>query len=427
MARYGDLNRRGLSLSLPRFSLRSLRPSPGHKTHPCVDFDQTLRPHSQTFSSENFDVVDAVGVHDIVLSGSPGSGKSTLAEAIVVANPDLRVLFIAPTRLLRTANLALASTPNRSDTTFSQLLTLVERCKQFGVGSRLFFVGNPRQALLSSLHGNVRGDWRYFEFAHSVFEREFKAFAFPSKFCTSRLDAECINNLFLLGEKGLPLTASHEGQRLLYIYGPMGDRINYLVDLIDRLATQYGADAVALLTPSSRNLQTIQLQKIVNRLTGLGHRAAHPQFDDMPLDPAVLHGKIANANYHQFPGIERAVAFVFGIESTYFDFFGRHLPRDAVPMPSFLYTCRLSPGLYPAYRAPGHVTIKFSPPTRCIDEQFLQQCRNIRSQAAAVSNALDHDFQLEVLQVDDEEGYWTGERWEPFTGSQLKNLDEAEM
>jgi hypothetical protein len=53
--------------------------------------------------------------------------------------------------------------------------------------------------------------------------------------------------------------------------------------------------------------------------------------DDIPLDPDVLHGKVAVSTYHQFKGSERDAVVVYGADASYFRFMGRDLPDDRCP------------------------------------------------------------------------------------------------
>ncbi|KAJ7123097.1 P-loop containing nucleoside triphosphate hydrolase protein [Mycena epipterygia] len=317
-----------------------------------------LRKNNLNFSAEHLEIVDACDTHSIIVCGPSGAGKTTVIEAIVVAKDGDRVLFIMRTRLLRHAiqqRLASYQCKHADVTTwyglarhyrrdydiivaeefqdctpkdFLQLHTFMADCSDL---SRLFLVGNVRQALFSSLNGDSRGDSRYLTYATVLFPSfKWKSFTLTSMFRSTLRTVAFINNVLLPNEEGLPLTASHEGQLPMYIYGLREPMIPHLVSTIISSVDCYGQENIALLTPSTRNLKDSPLAEVMGRLTELGYRVAPPPSDHMSLDPDVLRGKITVANYHQFQGIERAAVFVFGIENAYFRFSGTTCPKIAV-------------------------------------------------------------------------------------------------
>jgi superfamily I DNA/RNA helicase len=53
--------------------------------------------------------------------------------------------------------------------------------------------------------------------------------------------------------------------------------------------------------------------------------------DEVPLDNKVVEGKIYVSTIHQFKGSEYDLVILFGLNSSFFKYFGRNLPDDRYP------------------------------------------------------------------------------------------------
>ncbi|RSL77871.1 hypothetical protein CEP52_017680, partial [Fusarium oligoseptatum] len=62
--------------------------------------------------------------------------------------------------------------------------------------------------------------------------------------------------------------------------------------------------------------------------------------DEVPLDDRVIEGKMCVSTIHQFQGSERGLVTLFGIDSSFFEYFGRHLPDDRCPNEVFVALTR---------------------------------------------------------------------------------------
>lgn len=67
---------------------------------------------------------------------------------------------------------------------------------------------------------------------------------------------------------------------------------------------------------------------------------AVPIDDDAPLDDRVTDGKLCISTIHQFKGSERDLVILFGIDNSFFKYFGRDLPDDSCPNDVFVALTR---------------------------------------------------------------------------------------
>ncbi|KAF8142648.1 P-loop containing nucleoside triphosphate hydrolase protein [Mycena galopus ATCC 62051] len=340
-----------------------------------------------TFTEEHDAIFRAAKTHDITLAAPFGVGKTTILEAIVAGTPDERTLILTRGRLQRQAigsRLWGAGCKQKQVTvetlsTFANRLFPRERAwhsdgmarvMRRGLGSkwcgddytrvvvdefqdctreeyymiytalkalphdvRLIFVGNACQSLFASLGG----DSRYLGLAdRGLFgpTRQWKSFTLGRAFRTTCHDAAFINNVFLSGQEGRFIAAHKPGRLPIYIYGSSFNEttmLNNIVYALVPLIEEFGREGIAILMPSTRNLQNRLPGQLLNTLREFGYDIVQPPSDDTPLDPAVFGGKIAVANYHQFQGLERPVVVVLGLDESYFKYYGRNLPTGRCP------------------------------------------------------------------------------------------------
>lgn len=105
------------------------------------------------------------------------------------------------------------------------------------------------------------------------------------------------------------------------------------------LIKQHGASNVAIIAPSIRNNKPLQL--LTNLLVERFKIPVEvPTDEESPLDDRVTRGKICISTIHQFKGRERHLVILLGIDSSFFDYFGRNIPDDKCPNEVFVALTR---------------------------------------------------------------------------------------
>ncbi|KAL7903804.1 P-loop containing nucleoside triphosphate hydrolase protein [Trichoderma velutinum] len=327
---------------------------------------------SFTPSHEQLEVVKLCHVQNVVVSARPGSGKTATAEAIVAAYPDKRVAVLTYSKrlqletshrlhsysncdvftfhamagfLFRTIKKRVCrcdELPQWSSTPFDIIVLdefqdctdilfwptncfiLSNKQKKGGQSPTLVLLGDERQSIYSFRGANPR----YLSLAPELLGpiSPFPFFKIPlsQSFRLSHWSAQFINKVFLGVESYI--TSSKPGPK------PIVLRCNpyktyALAKALLALIRQHGASNVAIIAFSIRNNRPLQL--LTNLLAERFKIPIEvPADEDSPLDNRVTHGKICVSTVHQFKGRERHLAILLGIDSSFFDSFGRDIPDD---------------------------------------------------------------------------------------------------
>ncbi|KAK3488234.1 P-loop containing nucleoside triphosphate hydrolase protein [Neurospora crassa] len=349
---------------------------------------------SFTPSKEQQEIAELCGTKNVVVSARPGSGKTATAEAIVAAHPEKRVavltyskrLQLETHRRLRTYSnckvftfhsLAglLFGTLVPSDATLAQqkkrvldrnelprwdsapfdiivldefqdctkLLFWLINCfilandqKAGGQSARLVVLGDERQAI----YGFRGADDRYLTSAPDllgiVSPYPFIKAQLNRSFRLSNQSVQFINKTFLSGESYI--TSSKPGPKPIILRCHL--RNSYaLAKQLSSLLERYGAKNTAIIAPAvgKRGL----LQDVVNILSVKYRVPISVSInDEVPLDDRVIKGKLCLATIHQFKGSERDLVILFGLDSSFFEYFGRDLPDDRCPNEVFVALTR---------------------------------------------------------------------------------------
>ncbi|KAM0433506.1 hypothetical protein ACHAPT_004386 [Fusarium lateritium] len=351
-----------------------------------------------TPSEKQQSIAELCRTKNVVVSARPGSGKTATAEAIIAAHPDARVLVLTYSKRLQLETLRrLRSYLNCEVLTFHSmagktfgtevsndailleqmqmaidrnelprwgsepfdiivldefqdctpalfwLTTCFIRANQQNAGgqaARLVVLGDERQ----SIYGFRGADDRYLTLA-----TELLAPVTPYPFVEEQLDqsfrlsnesARFINNVFLGGEEYI--TSDKTGPKPIVLNCDPFDSYA-LAKKLWPLIERYGAENTAILssTVHQRGSKQPPLQRVVNTLSKkYSVPIAVQNKEDGSLDDKVIAGKLCVSTIHHFKGSERDLVILFGIDSSFFEFFGRHLPDDRCPNEIFVALTR---------------------------------------------------------------------------------------
>ncbi|KAK7428144.1 hypothetical protein QQZ08_005384 [Neonectria magnoliae] len=349
---------------------------------------------SFTPSPEQLKVVKLCLVQNVVVSARPGSGKTATAEAIVAAYPDKRVAVLTYSKALqRETERRLRDYLNCKVLTFhgmagslfgvlahedailwqqrkevhrrnelpvwdyppfdivvldefqdcTKLLFWLTNCfllankrKAGGQSARLVVLGDERQSIY-----RYRGaDHRYLTLAPEllgpVSPYPFAKVPLDQSFRLSKETVRFINNVFLGGEPYITSSKSGPKPIVMRCY----PHASYaLAKELSTLIKDHGAKNTAILAPTIRT--KVLLQEVINILCKKYRvPVAVPIDDEAPLDDRVVAGKLCVSTIHKFKGSERDLIILFGMDSSYFTYFGRDLPDDSCPNEVFVALTR---------------------------------------------------------------------------------------
>lgn len=201
---------------------------------------------------------------------------------------------------------------------------------------KLVLLGDERQSIYS-FHG---ADHRYLSLAPELLgpftPYPFAEISLSQSFRLSHQSVHFINQAFLGGESYI--TSSKPGPKpIVLICNPY--KTYALAKALLPLIKQHGACNVAIIAPSIRNNRPLQL--LTNLLVERFKIPIEvPTDEESPLDDRVTRGKICVSTIHQFKGRERHLVILLGIDSSFFDYFGRNIPDDKCPNEVFVALTR---------------------------------------------------------------------------------------
>jgi hypothetical protein len=329
-----------------------------------------------------------------VVSARPGSGKTATIEAIAAAHPDKRIGSILFSKRLQSETSQRLKRYHNSDVfTFHAMagvlfgklirndeelirrLEKVERdgklpfwninpfdiivldefqdcnpetfwlvecfirannVKKGGQPSRIVVLGDERQSIY-----RFRGaDPRYLTLAPELLgpisPYPFTEVQLGKSFRLSTSTVQFINRSFLDGEQYI--TSSKSGPKPIVLRCNIWDT-SALAKQLSPLIFRYGPENCVIIAPSVRKKGPLQC--LTNTLAQKYRiPISVPTDDEAPLDDQVINGKLCISTIHQFKGRERALVILLGIDSSYFEYFGRDLPDDKCPNEAFVALTR---------------------------------------------------------------------------------------
>lgn len=327
---------------------------------------------------------------NVVVSARPGAGKTATAEAISVANSDQRLVILTFSKQLQSEtarrlrlheNCDVSTLHGMAGKLFSAvvyddkelrrfrregkipvwtdrpydiiILDELQDCSELlfwficafistmtraagGRAPRIVALGDERQAI----HSFRGGDARFLSLSPYIMG-EISPYSWTEQplstsFRLSHETARFVNGVFLGGEPYL--AGSHNGPMPIYMHVNSFQERTIARELAP-LIRRYGPERTAVLAPS------VARSDVVSRFTNLlssvyKFGVADPTSEEGPLDDLVLEGKISVSTYHQFKGKERDLVIVYGVDASYFKYYGRDLPVDICPNEIFVALTR---------------------------------------------------------------------------------------
>ena len=94
----------------------------------------------------------------------------------------------------------------------------------------------------------------------------------------------------------------------------------------------YRPDDIFILAPSvKKGKHDSPVRILENRIVNSGISCYVPISDEEKIDEQIIQNKVVFSTFHQVKGLERKVVLVFNFDDSYFDFYGRDLPKDRCP------------------------------------------------------------------------------------------------
>lgn len=213
---------------------------------------------------------------------------------------------------------------------------LANNQKMGGEPARIVVLGDERQ----SIYGFRGADDRYLTLASELLRPispyPFSKAQLSESFRLSIQSVRFINEVFLGGESCI--TSTKTGPKPIVLRCHSYDT-HALAKQLWALVKRHGAQNTAILAPAVRKRGPVQ--DVVNVLSKkYGVPIAVSIDDEVPLDDRVIEGKMCVSTIHQFKGSERDLVILFGMDSSFFEFFGRNLPDDRCPNEVFVALTR---------------------------------------------------------------------------------------
>jgi hypothetical protein len=94
----------------------------------------------------------------------------------------------------------------------------------------------------------------------------------------------------------------------------------------------YSPDDIFILAPSiKKGKHDSPIRILENRIVNSGLACYVPVSDEEKIDEQVIQNKVVFSTFHQVKGLERKVVLVFNFDESYFDYYGRDLPKTHCP------------------------------------------------------------------------------------------------
>jgi hypothetical protein len=94
----------------------------------------------------------------------------------------------------------------------------------------------------------------------------------------------------------------------------------------------YKPDDIFILAPSiKKGKHDSPIRILENRIVNSGLACYVPVSDEEKIDEQVIQNKVVFSTFHQVKGLERKVVLVFNFDESYFDYYGRDLPKTHCP------------------------------------------------------------------------------------------------
>lgn len=205
-----------------------------------------------------------------------------------------------------------------------------------GQPARLVVLGDERQ----SIYQFQGSDQRYLTLAPETLAHitpyPFAKLSLSESFRLSQETVQFVNHTYLDGRPYI--TSSKTGLKPMVLRYEIKNSYGLAKKLL-ALINKYKAKNSVMIAPSIRKNKP--LKEVTNMLSATwGVPIAVPRDDESNLQDVVIDGKMCLSTIHQFKGNERDLVIVWGMDSSYFKFYGRDIPDDKCPNTVFVALTR---------------------------------------------------------------------------------------
>lgn len=213
-------------------------------------------------------------------------------------------------------------------------IILINNRKKGGDPAKLVVLGDERQSIF-----RFRGaDSRYLTFApkllHPFSSDGWATLPLDKSFRLPVPSIQFINDVFL----GNPyISGSKDGPKPIVLQCSPFNTPALVKNLLP-LIKSHGAENTAIIAPSISKSPPIW--KLENLLAKRGIKIAVFNEEESSQDKKVTENKLCISSIHRFKGLERDLVILFGIDNSFFKYFGRDLPDDRCPNEIFVALTR---------------------------------------------------------------------------------------
>lgn len=195
--------------------------------------------------------------------------------------------------------------------------------------SQLILMGDRYQ----SIYQFKKADPRFLTLSKIIWKPDIKLLPLQQSFRVTKQIAYFINKVMIGYDR---ILSTKEGVPVLYMscnrYSCHFIITKKIIELINKY--KYKPEDIFIIAPSIRTTDN-PIKRLENKLVENGIPVFYSRQEEESLNEEIIAGKVIFTTYHQAKGRERKVVFVFGFDSSYFQFFGRD--KDPHLCPEELY------------------------------------------------------------------------------------------
>lgn len=233
------------------------------------------------------------------------------------------------------------------DMTFLYFKIIIKFCRDIGKPVQLFILGDYMQGLYqfkgadTRFLTNAQDIWSHFELLSSP---HFMNCTLKMSYRITHQMADYVNNV-MLGEQRL--YACREGNPVVHIKRPIHAAEKFVVHNISELIHSGNAKpSDFFILGGSVKGENSAIKKMENALVEKKIPCHVPMFETDKIDERVIEGKVVFSTFHSVKGRQRKYVFIFGFDNSYFNYYGKDLPRDKCPNTLYVACTRATHGLY---------------------------------------------------------------------------------
>lgn len=173
-------------------------------------------------------------------------------------------------------------------------------------------------------------DNRYLTLGDKIFrmnEKEWKKLKLSTSYRMTKQIANFMNEC-ILNEKRI--ISTKEGDKPEYYILNLYD----LEDIVKNILKEYKPEEIFILAPSVKGKKTNRntpLTNIENFLVKEKINIYIPSSDDEKISEDITKNKLVFSSFHQSKGLERKIVICYGLDSSYYEFYGKNLSQEKCP------------------------------------------------------------------------------------------------